>query len=105
MPALAELLQLDDAAFRKFFAGCPVRRAGYVRFLRNVLIAAGNSGDSGLIPLVITHLRHTYPLVRGIAVWALSELASPDQLRAMAPDYLSDETDKTVAAEWARIGV
>ena len=105
MPALADLLGLDDAGFRKLFAGSPVRRAGYVRFLRNVLIAAGNSGDRGLIPLVITHLRHADPLVRGMAVWALSELATADQLRAMAPDYLSDETDKTVAAEWARIGV
>ena len=104
MPALADLLGLDDAGFRKLFAGSPVRRAGYVRFLRNVLIAAGNSGDRGLIPLVITHLRNSYPAVRGMAVWALSELAYPDQLRAMAPDYLSDETDKTVAAEWVRIG-
>jgi len=48
-------------------------------------------------------LRHADPLVRGMAVWALSELATADQLRAMAPDYLSDETDKTVAAEWAHI--
>ncbi len=100
MPTLVILLGLDDAGFRKMFKGSPVRRAGYGRFLRNVLIAAGNSGDRGLIPLIVTHLRHAEPLVRGMAVWALSELASADQLRAMAADYLSDETDKTVAAEW-----
>ena len=47
MPPLAHLLTLDDAAFRKMFAGGPVRRAGHVRFLRNVLVAAGNSGDAG----------------------------------------------------------
>ena len=52
MPALTDLLGLDDAGFRKLFANSPVRRAGYVRFLRNVLIAAGNSGDRRLIPLV-----------------------------------------------------
>ena len=74
--------------------------AGYVRFLRNVLIAAGNSCDRALIPLIVTHLRHPEPLVRGMAVWALSELATADQLQAMAADYLSDETDKTVVAEW-----
>jgi len=50
--------------------------------------------------LIVTHLRHAEPLVRGMAVWALSELVSADQLQAMATDYLSDETDKTVAAEW-----
>ena len=100
MPALSDLLGLDDARFRKMFTGSPVRRAGYGRFLRNVLIAAGNSGDRALIPLIVTHLRHPEPLVRGMAVWALSELATADQLQAMAVDYLSDETDKTVVAEW-----
>jgi len=100
MPALADLLGLDDAGFRKMFTGSPVRRAGYGRFLRNVLIAAGNSGDRGLIPLIVRHLRHTEPLVRGMAVWALSELVTADHLQAMAADHLSDETDITVAAEW-----
>ena len=101
MPALSDLLGLDDAGFRKMFTGSPVRRVGYGRFLRNVLNAAGNSGDSELVPLIVTHLRHADSLVRGMAIWALSELATADQLRAMAPDYLSDETDKTVVAEWA----
>ena len=101
MPPLADLLALDDTGFRKMFTGSPVRRAGYGRFLRNVLIAAGNSGDDGLIPLIVTHLRHAEPLVRGMAVWALSELVTADQLQAMAANYLAVETDKTVAAEWA----
>ncbi|MEC7361079.1 MAG: tRNA epoxyqueuosine(34) reductase QueG, partial [Pseudomonadota bacterium] len=52
MPPLADLLALDDAAFRKMFAGGPVRRAGHERFLRNVLVAAGNSGDTALLPAV-----------------------------------------------------
>ena len=100
MPALAELLQLDDTAFRKFFAGSPVRRAGHIRFLRNVLVATGNSGDRRLIPLILTHLRHSDPLVRGMAVWALSELVPISKLRAMAADYITKETDKAVATEW-----
>ena len=73
---LADLLGLDDAAFRKFSAGSPVRRAGYGRFLRNVLVATGNSGDGKLVPLVVMHLRHNDPLVRGMAVWALSKLTT-----------------------------
>ena len=103
MPALADLLGLDDTGFRKIFAGSPVRRAGYVRFLRNVLIATGNSGDRELIPLVVTHLRHSDPLVRGMAVWALSELAPISKLQAMAEYHLVRETNSTVAAEWAGV--
>ena len=103
MPALAELLQLDDTAFRKLFAGSPVRRAGHIRFLRNVLVATGNSGDRRLIPLVLTHLRHSDPLVRGMAVWALSELVPVRKLRVMAADYIAKETDKAVATEWEEI--
>ena len=101
MPALADLLQLDDAAFRKFFAGSPVRRAGHVRFLRNVLVATGNSGDRALVPLVLTHLHHDNPLVRGMAVWALSKLSTASQFQALAPIYLPDELDQVVQAEWA----
>ena len=47
-PPLAELAALDDAAFRARFAGSPIKRIGRDRFLRNVLIAIGNSGDAAL---------------------------------------------------------
>ena len=105
MPALAKLLQLDEAAFRKFFAGSPVRRAGHVRFLRNVLVATGNSGDSTLVQSVVAHLRHDDPLVRGMAVWALSKLITGKQFQALMPAYLPDELDETVQAEWAEAGL
>ena len=85
------------------FAGSPVRRTGHVRFLRNVLIAAGNSGDCGLAPLIVTYLGHADPLVRGMAVWALSKLAPINKLRAMAADYIEHETDNAVATEWAEV--
>ena len=68
------LLDLDDVGFRRYFAKTPVRRAGYTRFLRNVLIAAGNSGDASLSAHVERHLSNTSPLVRGMAIWALREL-------------------------------
>ena len=103
MPPLADLLGLDDAGFRKMFAGSPVRRSGLTRFLRNALIAAGNSGDRGLLPIVLIHLRHDEPLVRGMAVWALSKLAPISKLRVMAEDYLSIESDKAVVTEWEQI--
>jgi epoxyqueuosine reductase len=73
-PRLADLLRLDDAAFRALFAGSPVKRIGRDRFIRNVLIATGNSGDASLVPTVDHLLRDAAPLVRGAGVWALSEL-------------------------------
>ena len=81
-PPLAELLLLDDAAFRARFRGTPIKRTGRDRFLRNVLIAAGNSGDATLVPLVEARLEDASPLVRAMAVWALSRLA-PQRFRAL----------------------
>ena len=66
---------LDDAAFRARFRGTPIKRTGRDRFLRNVLIAAGNSADASLAPLVEARLDDPSPLVRAMAVWALARLA------------------------------
>ena len=101
MPLLAALLALDETGFRAMFAGGPVRRAGHARFLRNVLIAAGNSGDAALVPAVEALLAHDSPLVRGMAVWALRQLVDEvgfDRARQLA---LSTEDDPDVTAEWA----
>ena len=73
-PPLADLLELDDAGFRTLFSGSPVKRIGRDRFLRNVLIAAGNSGDAALVAACRRLLADASPLVRGAAVWALSRL-------------------------------
>ncbi|MGC6453955.1 MAG: tRNA epoxyqueuosine(34) reductase QueG [Candidatus Puniceispirillaceae bacterium] len=100
MPALSELLALDDAAFRKMFAGSPVRRAGHERFLRNVLVAAGNSGDAGLVPAVEALLAHRSPLVRGMAVWALRQLLDEESLRALRATLAPHEGEATVLGEW-----
>jgi epoxyqueuosine reductase len=102
-PPLAELLQLDDAAFRARFRGTPIKRTGRDRFLRNVLIAAGNSGDETLVPRVEGHLGDASPLVRAMAVWALSRLA-PDWAAAVRESEAQAESDPVVADEWARIG-
>ncbi len=98
-PRLADLMALDDSAFRAFFSGSPVKRIGRDRFIRNVLIAAGNSGDPRLLPQVRTLLADPSPLVRGTAVWALSRLA-PDEVPAGAQSRLATEDDEDVRAKW-----
>jgi epoxyqueuosine reductase len=99
-PALAELAALDDAGFRARFAGSPIKRTGRDRFLRNVLIAIGNSFSPALLPAVTANLADPSPLVRAMAVWALSRLASPDAFRAAAAEHLCGESDAAVAEEW-----
>ena len=98
-PELAELARLDDAAFRKLFSASPVKRTGRDRFVRNVLIAIANSGDRTLAGDAEKLLADTSPLVRGMAVWALTRLA-PDKARAMRREYESRETDAHVREEW-----
>ena len=73
-PRIGDWLHLDEAAFRALFAGSPVRRLGHTRFMRNLLVAAGNSGDPTLMPAVRRHLGDPSPLVREMAAWALAEL-------------------------------
>ena len=98
-PQIADLLTLDDAAFRKLFSGSPIKRIGRDRFVRNVLIAAGNGGDAGVIAQVETLLHDPAPVVRGAAIWALSRL-SPEKLDRRRRELLADEQDPSVRAEW-----
>ena len=95
----AVLVRLDDAGFRSLFAGSPIKRIGVVRFLRNVLIAVGNSGDAGLIEAVEARLADPEPLVRGAAIWALRRLDSARADR-QALAFLTDERDADVRSEW-----
>ena len=99
-PKLAELVKLDDAAFRIFFAGTPVKRTGRDRFIRNVLIAIGNSGDRNLAHDAELLLDDASPLVRGAAVWALQQLLSYQEFSTLRIEALSRETDVSVRDEW-----
>ena len=99
-PPLAELLTLDDAAFRSFFSGSPIKRIGRDRFVRNVLIAAGNSGDVSLVGGVRTLLGDASPLVRGAAVWALSRLAPEAEFAERAASAVKTESEEAVRNEW-----
>jgi epoxyqueuosine reductase len=99
-PLLAELAQLDDAAFRALFAKSPIKRTGRARFLRNVLIAIGNSGKRSLADAVERLLGDSAPLVRGAAVWALGRLDST-RLARCAEQYRAGESDHGVIDEWS----
>jgi epoxyqueuosine reductase len=102
-PPLAALLALDDAAFRAFFSGSPVKRIGRNRFIRNCLIAAGNSGDAVLVEQCRYLLADAAPEVRGMAVWALARLHGlPDERECAA--LRAAEPDETVLAEWTEAG-
>ncbi len=103
-PKLADLVQLDDAGFRHVFSGSPIKRIGRDRFIRNVLIAIGNSGDAALATHALARLDDASALVRGMAVWALSRLLAPDAFTALAEARAPCETDPHVAEEWRRAG-
>jgi epoxyqueuosine reductase len=74
-PRLAELATLDDAGFRKMFAGSPVKRIGRNRLVRNVLIAIGNSNDPSLTPVASQLRTDADPAVADAAIWAVTRLA------------------------------
>jgi epoxyqueuosine reductase len=73
-PRLADLLALDESAFREMFAGSPIKRIGRNRMIRNCLIAAGNSGDAAMEPVVRSHLQEPDPVIVEAAQWALDQL-------------------------------
>jgi epoxyqueuosine reductase len=103
-PQLSDLARLDDASFRAMFSGSPVKRTGRDRFVRNVMIAVGNSADPGLSRIAEERLGDASPLVRGAAIWALSRLASPAAFAAIAARHAPAETDAAAIAEWAAAG-
>jgi epoxyqueuosine reductase len=99
-PRLLDLVRLTDAEFRKMFAKTPVKRTGRDRFVRNVLIAIGNSGDATLVAEAEQRLDDHSPLVRGAAVWALGRL-DRDRLARLATTRRQSEHDPQVQEEWA----
>ncbi len=102
-PRLSDLARLDDAAFRELFRRSPIKRTGRDRFVRNVLIALGNSGGTGDPQAVSTAeslLDDGSPLVRAMAVWALAQLLSVAEFAKVREARLPGEMDSAVAAEW-----
>jgi len=102
-PSIAFLLTLDDPTFRTFFSGSPVKRIGRDRFIRNVLIAAGNSGDLEFIGACRDLSADPAPAVRGMAIWALSRLMSAGEFSSFAAERPNEEDDE-VLDEWRMAG-
>lgn len=101
-PPLADLAGLDDAAFRALFSGSPIKRIGRDRFVRNVLVAIGNSGEAELRAAAMRLLDDAAPLVRGAAVWAFARL-DPAAAVAERASRVADESDPDVLEEWHAI--
>ena len=104
-PGLADLSRLDDAAFRTLFAKSPVKRIGRDRFIRNVLIAIGNSNELTLAVEAERLLDDDSPLVRGAAVWALAQFMGAAEFAELASAAIRTEGDETVRGEWQLDGV
>jgi epoxyqueuosine reductase len=100
-PKLADLARLDDAGFRALFAKTAVKRTGRERFVRNVLIAIGNSGDASLAVEAERLLDDASPLVRGAAVWALSRLMPARAFEGLARTRAAHESEASVCEEWS----
>ncbi|PCI50556.1 MAG: tRNA epoxyqueuosine(34) reductase QueG [Alphaproteobacteria bacterium] len=101
-PELADLVELDDTSFRKVFSGSPIKRIGRDYFIRNVLIAMGNSGNINFIAKVEQKLKDPSPYIRAMAVWSLGELCDKKQWIAHKHKYYESETDTHVLQEWER---
>jgi epoxyqueuosine reductase len=97
-PRLADLVRLDEAQFRTLFSRTSIKRTGRDRFVRNVLIAIGNSGDVALSAEAERLLGDPSPLVRGAAVWALSKLLPRQRFAALQKEHA--ERDPAVQDEW-----
>jgi epoxyqueuosine reductase len=100
-PSLAALSLLDDACFRALFRKSPIKRIGRDRFIRNVLIAIGNSGDAQLAEHARRLFADPSPLVRAMAVWALSRLLDQSEFAALRDNNLQFERDADVQKEWS----
>lgn len=99
-PALADLVRLDDAAFRALFSKSPIKRIGRASFLRNVLYAIGNSGEPAMADIILAHLDDPSAVVRGATVWALSRLLAPEEFAGLRDLKAPLESDEAVREEW-----
>lgn len=99
-PDLGALLALDDEGFRQEFAGSPVRRAGYERFMRNVLMAVGNSNNPHYINALKDKLVSEHELIKASAIWALSQLMTAEDFAVLKQDHHTDKDSALIAAEW-----
>jgi epoxyqueuosine reductase len=99
-PRLTELAQLNDSGFRTLFSRSPIKRLGRDRFVRNVLIAIGNSQKPELACTALDLVEDPAPVVRVAAVWALARLLPKPEFDAIMQQYIDREADADVREEW-----
>lgn len=97
---LDDLVMLDDKGFRTIFSGSPIKRMGRNFFIRNVLIAMGNSGNEEYTSILIEKLKEDSPYIRAMAVWALGKLCSKSNFSEIKKKYYTQEQDPAVIEEW-----
>ena len=102
LPLLEDLLCLDDLSFREKFSGSPIKRIGRDRFIRNVLIAMGNSRAKTPTVDFLNLLDDSSNIVRAMAVWTLGRMISGKKLKTLSAPYLKVEPDANVLEEWDR---
>ena len=102
-PTLRSFLVLDDLEFRKNFSGSSIKRVGRDRFIRNVLVAVGNSNNQNFVKDIIPLLEDSSELVRAMAIWALRELSTKHDFEIQKNIYFSSETDIKVKNEWLEL--
>ncbi len=98
--SLAKLLQLSHESFRETFHKSPVKRTGYTRFIRNVLIAAGNSNSTALIHLIIPWSKHDDEAVASSAIWALKKLTTSKQFKILQKEAIKQSLTPIIKSEW-----
>ena len=101
MPALGDLVMLDDVSFRDLFTASPIKRIKRRRFIRNVLIAIGNSNETRYLPQIEILLEDEEPLIRGAAIWAAEQLMDAEQFKKTYDKLAKNEVDDGVVSEWA----
>jgi epoxyqueuosine reductase len=99
-PTLRSFLALDDSEFRKNFSGSSIKRVGRDRFIRNVLVAVGNSNNQNFVKDIIPLLEDSSELVRAMSIWALRELSTKHDFETQKNIYFNSETDIKVKNEW-----
>ncbi|HPF46032.1 MAG: tRNA epoxyqueuosine(34) reductase QueG [Alphaproteobacteria bacterium] len=99
-PKLLELAQLDEPSFREIFSGSPIKRIGRDFFIRNVIIAIGNSGNKSSLPLLKEKLTEKSPHIRAMAIWALKRLTNEDEFNHIKNKCAKSEHDPDVLKEW-----
>ena len=92
MPDLKLFLSFSESDFKTYFSGTPIRRLGYNRFMRNVLIAVANSKDLSLVDNVLKKLDSSNELIRAMAIWALFCLSKKKFLSEKKKTLDAEET-------------